>query len=388
MSIKSIYLVSTILLGICLQSCEGEDPSAPYQNIEYNESSNPDQQPKNYATVKTNGQPVLLITTTEESILRVAPDFRSKEIKRIQKNDTLIYVNEISAESVKMELEGVEYEEPWLKVITTDDNQELWIFGACVRFDGINNQELQELVFTKRLGKLFGDKMCREVLTYHREMQNVQTVPAFKKLYTQGNDLRNDLEVYINEHVSKSNSELLPDFFWLDATFAGFLVSYPPQTNEYKIFRDFKHWQKLAQQTPHNDDDLFVEVMLQAYSSDSTEFIFQDWRYELPTGEAYSLLGQGVHSNVLNKIQLALSQDSLHYFRKDLLAIKDLLIDDISLSSHYWSTQESIVEELEEILAKDYPFISGNNRIELQARLKMLRDPQKNDISTNHFEQE
>lgn len=388
MPIKFFYLFSIILLSISLQSCGGNDPSKPYQNTGQNNLQDSSQQQKNYATVKTNGQPVLLVTTTEESILRVAPDFTAKEIKRIPKNDTLIYVNEISAESVKMKLDGVEYEEPWLKVITTDNNQELWIFGACVRFDGINNQELRELVFTKRLGKLFGDKICREVMTYHREMQDVQTVPAFKKLYTQGNDLRKDLEVYINEHVAKSNSELLPDFFWLDATFAGFLVSYPPQTNEYRIFRDFKHWQKLAQQTPNNGDDLFIEVMLQAYSSDSTEFIFQDWRYELPTGEAYSLLGQGVHTKVLDKIQIALAKDSLNYFQKDLLAIKDLLIDDISLSTHYWSPKESIVEELQEILARKYPFISGNNRVELQARLKMLQNPEKNNISTNHFERE
>ena len=126
--------------------------------------------------------------------------------------------------------------------------------------------------------------------------------------------------------------------------------------------------------------------MLEVYSSDSTEFLFQDWRYELPTGEAYSLLGQGIHLSVLDKIYMAIREDSLGFFKKELASIKQELIDDISLSNQYWSPKEAIVKELENILDRTYPFIKQSNRIELQARLKMLKEAEKYGISTNHYE--
>ena len=382
---QKIYFSAFLVSFFLLIACGGKSPpieANKYKKVAGVETS----ESISYETIRTSGPPVLLITTATTNSLRAAPSLKAKEIRRLSKNDTLIYTNELSAESMAIQLEGIEYEEPWLRVLSKGSNEKAWIFGGCVRFAELDNKQLSELLFSKRLGKLFGDQLANQVLNYHREMQDVQTISAFRKLYLEGIVLKTVLENAINEHLAKANTELIPDFFWLQGTFAGFLVSYPPQINEYRLFADFKHWKKLAQQTPSNEDNLFVDVMLEVYSSDSTEFLFQDWRYELPTGEAYSLLGQGIHLSVLDKIYMAIREDSLGFFKKELASIKQELIDDISLSNQYWSPKEAIVKELENILDRTYPFIKQSNRIELQARLKMLKEAEKYGISTNHYE--
>ncbi|MCP4440792.1 MAG: hypothetical protein GY810_17870 [Aureispira sp.] len=333
--------------------------------------------------VKTKGQPISLIVSTQQAIIRQEPSLTAKEIKRCTKGDSLFYMNEATDATTQIKLEGIEYDEPWLKVIWATD-QTGWVYGGCIRFEGLSHQALNQLVLQRRIRKFFGGTLFNKLLVYQKEMQDLQTLPAFKMMNDRSEELQDSLTQKMNHLLAISETDTIPDFFWLNDAFPGFLVHYLDGEG-YQLYKDYKQWYKFAQQTPAPADDAFVEVYFMVYNTDSIEYTVQDWQWPTPEGDLCSVIGKGVHLEILGKINKVMEQSP--YFEQELIKIKQALVNDIAESYCYWSSLKEINTEIDAILAKNYGFVNSSDLVALKTRKKLLKAHKANDIRVNIFEQ-
>lgn len=333
--------------------------------------------------IKSSTEGILLTISSRQAIIRDEADPTAKEITRYSQGSTIDYLGELTTYTTLMRIQGIDHEEPWLKVKTMD-GQTGWIYGGSVRFNGLSDQKLSEMVFDKRLKKTFGEDLSSQIKIYQKEMRDLQTTAAFRMLYKRGAKLRDALEAQLNEKLKLSASDSLPDFFWLNESLSGFLVHLVDSGRVYQLYRDFAHWNRLAEATTEAEDNLLIAPFLVAYQTDSIEYSQPDWRLALSEEETYSLLGRGLHKATLDALQAALQGSN--GFEQELNQLKNKLLDDISLSSDFWEDQDAILEELQAILDTEYEILGKEDLVELSARLKMLKNPDQYDLRTNLFE--
>lgn len=367
-----VFLLLT--LWACTEEVVTDPPPPPVQD------SVVVQTPK---ILKTTGQPIGLVVATQQAIIRAAPSLTAKEMKRAEKGDSLLYMNEATDITTKIKLEGIEYDEPWLKVIWAT-NQTGWVYGGCIRFEGLSHQQLNQLVLQRRIRKFFGGTLSDKLIIYQKEIQDLQTLPAFKMMADRAVDIKDSLSAQMNLLLSASDSDTIPDFFWLNDAFPGFLVHYIDGKG-YRLYKDYKQWLRFAQKTPATADDALVDVYFSVYNTDSVEYTVQDWQWATPEGDLCSVIGKGVHLEIMEKIHTVMQQSP--YFEEELMDIKQQLVNDIAESTCYWASWKEIAKEIDAILAKNYGFISSSNLIALKTRKKLLQDHKEKNIRLNIFEE-
>ena len=373
----TLYLL-LILFLYSFFACQNELPKPPTP-IESSDSSIIEK--KRPKIIPIHGQPISLVVITRQAIIRIAPSIEAEEITRRSKGDSLLFTNRISQFNTAIKLEGVAYNEPWLRVIL-EDNTMGWIYGACINFDATAQVQLKEKVLDQRAATLFGASLAQQIAAYQKEVTSASTLPAFRTLYSRANILKDGLEQQMAVHVREAQE--LPNFFWLNELMDGLLVHYIESENKYYLFKDLRVWQTISRQTTAEEDDKFVEVLLAAYPSVSIAFYFYGWELPVDSNTTCSLLGSHIHSQVLDKIEVAL--DSNGYFKTEIEDLKQALIDDIAVAEQYWLPLEPIQEELNQIIQKQYSFLSSGDRIALKTRRQLLQKHVENNISLNLFE--
>jgi hypothetical protein len=369
----AIFLLLFLIFSACTKAAKkGTDEQKDDTEI----------QKKTDGTISTDGKDIKLKVSAKMAILRSAPDAASLEITRLKEGDFLDYLNILTTFTTPLIIQGIEYDEPWLKA-KTKSGKEGWIYAGNISFEGLSDKKLAEMVFDRRLYKVFGNDLTKDLKYYQREMEDLRTLPAFRMLYRRSEDLRKSMDKVINEKLALAPKDSLPDFFWLNEAFPGFMVHLVNKNKSYKLFRDFKVWQSLAKESEEKTDDLFISVYLLAYRSDSIEFTHADWRLELDD-EQYSLLGRGIHKEILDAIEKALIESD--DFKPELEPLKSKILDDISFSKDFWESKDAALKELEKILKTDYKILKKTERVELASVKNKLKDPLKYGIKTSLFD--
>jgi hypothetical protein len=337
---------------------------------------------KEAQTTTTEGKNIKLLVTAKIAVLRTEPDAASAEIIRLKEGDELDYQNILTTFTTPLIIQGIEYDEPWLKA-KTKSGKEGWIYAGTISFEGLSDKKLAEMVFDRRLFKVLGNEITKSLKLYQQEMESPRDLAAFRLLYRQSEEIKNSVEKIINEKLALSPKDSLPDFFWLNESFPGFLVHLVDKTNTYNLYRDFAYWQRIANNTAAESDNLFIEVYLLSYRTDSIEYAHADWRLELD-GEEYSLLGRGIHKEVLEAIEMALAESD--DFKTELSTLKSKILDDISFSKDFWESKDAALEELEQILKSNYKILKKAEKVELASVKNKLKDPKKNGIRTSLYD--
>lgn len=323
---------------------------------------------------RTEGLPFMLVVATEQALVRTEPRIDAPELLRLHRGDSLLYANMVSERSLRLRLEGMDYDEPWLKV-QTPDNRSGWIYGGCVRFDGLSNEDLAERVLERRLLSLFGSETATRLRAHQRACRDIGSQTAFDLQWEQSEALRTELEAKIEQHLTRMEpGQPLPDFFWLNGTLSGLVVAYPPSERGYRLFRDLRFWANQAAQTPQYLDDSLVSAFLTAYP-DGLEFLYPEWSYALPEGAVYSRLGEGIHRRAMEQIGRLWTEHTP--YRPYLNPLLRRLLDDISLCDTYWNSAAEARAELQQILQNPPPCLSPADLVELRTRLQMLQAPDK-----------
>ena len=370
-----------VLAGLLLSIIACQNSTTTEETTEPPKDSITTPEPPKIIPIK--GMPISLVVTTQTAIIRQAPSLEAAEIARYSKGDSLLFTNKISGFNTPIKLEGIAYNEPWLRIILPG-NQMGWIYGGCINFKASEHPQLKTKVLDQRAVALFGTSLAQQIKVYQKETERTTTLPAFRALYSRAELLKDSLETLIDIHLKTNTTKELPDFFWLNELMDGMLIHYVEEHQRYYLFKDLKYWKEISLQTADTTDDQFVDVLLAAYPSDSIEYYFYGWQLPIDSLTLCSLLGSDIHSNVLDKLQVAL--DSNSYFQEEMLAIKKAIVDDISISAHYWLPLESIQQELAAIIKKRYPFLVSSDWVELKTRQQMLKKYHQNNIALNLFE--
>lgn len=308
--------------------------------------------------------------------LRDSPGTKGKEVAKLTEGTKLYDLDEVSKFTTSVKLRGIQFDEPWIKV-KTDQNQEGWVYAG-----GININDAQELL-KKRLTSFFGSSITQELVAYQQAFHNISSSDDFQATFQRGADLRDTLLRTLSVRIQVEDTEVMPDLSWLETAIPGYQTSIVAEGTEYYLFADFKDWNQKAQATNSAIDNEFIDLCFLVHAADSVEYFYPSWYLQTWDYGGHSLLGQGQHKKILEKMDRIIQQDRL--FQTQIDRIKEDLINDmINPDVSYWESQSKILAELDAIIAADFQILTEKDKIALKTRRQMFKDYKKNNIELDH----
>jgi len=114
-----------ILISICLTfifSCKGDPKS----------TSQPVQPVPTAPVVEEKPAQVMVYAWVDKLRLREKPDTKSGIVKELSEGEALVYTGEKTDFTQKINLRGVSYDEPWMKVITAEEKVG-WVYAGAIK---------------------------------------------------------------------------------------------------------------------------------------------------------------------------------------------------------------------------------------------------------------
>ncbi len=332
-------------------------------------------------TTSADTDAMALTTNVDAAQLRAAPGPDGKVLLSLPFGAVLYDLGEVSDFTTRINLRGIWFDEPWLKV-RTKDGQIGWIYGGALRFQMDDNSATARLLMQKRLQTIFGAALEDSIRNYRLAFHAIQTAEDFANVFRQGTKLRDTMTNIMQERILIQDYDALPDMFWLTEAMPGMVPQLVAEGTSYFLFWNFAILQTIAQRTANTADDGFVAFNITLFPEDSIEYFFPAWFMQTWDYGGSSLLGRGVHYNTLQQIAQQLQQSDL--FAKELKRLKARLLNDMT-ESHvtYWESQEKILAELDRILSADFHILDNADRIALQTRRQQFNDPQQFGIQVN-----
>ncbi|HMR42739.1 MAG TPA: hypothetical protein PKC40_02855, partial [Saprospiraceae bacterium] len=249
----------------------------------------------------------------------------------------------------------------------------------AITFDMSNPTELARTLMNKRLLSLFGKELTEKIDQYRAQFNLAARSREFADAYRTGEKLRDTLTHVLERKLEISDLEQAPDLFWLKDAMPAFQPQLVAEGTAYQLFHDFKTLHTKANATEGEEDNEFVELCLLLFPEDSIEYFYPAWFIQTWDYGGHSLLGRGVHLQILEEMEEVLEANDL--FEAEILKIKAKLIDDItSQDVTYWESAENILKELDAIIAANFSILSESDKIALTTRRKMFEAPEENNI--------
>ncbi len=329
----------------------------------------------------SNSEATALMTNVEDTKLRDAPGENAKVVLALPKGTPLFDLGEVSDFTTKIKLRGIEFDEPWLKVRTPDGTAG-WVYGGALNFTMQDESKLANLLMQKRLLSLFGIQLADKISAYRKHFQSVRSAADFANVYREGIALRDTLVGLMGDKIAVTDPNELPDLFWLEQAMPGFVPQLVAEGTAYYLFWNYKALIGKVKETSDIPDDDFINLAIQIFPEDSVEYFYPAWVLQTWDYGGSSLLGRGVHDQLLQKMDKMLQKSDL--FAVETREWKRLLVNDITQQDvSYWEKQEKIEAELDTILARNYPILTAADKVALQTRRKQFENPVENHISVN-----
>ena len=304
-------------------------------------------------------------------------DFNGDILHVLQKGDQLSDLKEISPFLSKLQLKGEQFYLPWIKV-KTKDLQEGWIFPCPLQLRK-REGKMDLFLMEKQLELMLGNVL--DSLELYREQLNaVQSLNDFKALYRLGQQIRSQ---WVDSLAQEQWQEEKLDLFWMKNGFPGYVLQLIGGGNRYYWFTNYNYYETIAAQTPSLQDDAFVALQLNLFPLDGIEYFYPSWFLQTQDYGGHSLLGRGLHLQILTSIDSILNVDLS--FQSELQLLKSKLLDDITEEEvTYWETKAKIIEELETILNHELDLLTQEDRIMLSARLLQFKKSEEFSIRLNY----
>lgn len=319
-----------------------------------------------------------LIIAIDQSKLFSTAGLKGEELVRLPLSENLLYLNELSAFTTAITLNGIPFNEPWLKV-QTKGGQIGWIYAGAVKFDETGKgKTLYNAIVRKRLANFFGQNAGQLIESYSQKYNETETAYEFAQLYELGQKLRDTLIVQLNR-IDLSETPEVPDLFWIDEPLPALVPTRIVDANMFHLFFDYKELYQKALSTVGKEDEAFVSLFYTMYSLDSIEYFYPSWYIKMnDSPQTYSLLGENIHLKMLTQMDnLAIQTDLFHPL---LIQIKIKILQDILTNNLYWRNAKDIIKEVNQILKADFELLSKADKIALQERIKMFEKPEKYEI--------
>ncbi len=320
-------------------------------------------------------------TNVASTRLRETPGEEGKVIRELPQGAMLYDLGEVSDFTTRVQIRGIWFDEPWLKV-RTEDGAEGWVYGGALRFEMDGNSKIARLLMDKRLQTTFGESLADSIRAYRQAFRQIQTAQDFVATFRTGSALRDTMTRLMQDRILIQNPEELPDMFWLHEAMPGLVPQLVAEGTAYFLFWNFGELKAMAQKTSESTDDEFVALNLTLFPEDSIEYFYPAWFMQTWDYGGSSLLGRGVHYQTLENIDKLLKKSDL--FALELTRLKTRLLNDIT-ESHvtYWETQEKITMELDSIIQANFSVLTNADKVALQTRRQQFEKPEESGIQLN-----
>lgn len=294
-----------------------------------------------------------------------APD--ADILLRLPQGSRLYDRGEVGKQMSAMQLQGITYYEPWLAAATAD-GQEGWVYAGAIGFEVDAEGKPDSLLLRRRVYATFGSQLGADIYQWQEAYEDLDTdATSSARLYEQGMQLSQQLIQHLARTVRPAPGGRLPDLFWLKHVFPGFVPQLAQEGSAYHLFADYRQWAARAARTSTPADDEMVGLFLEVFPEDSVAYFFPAWVLQTEAEKGHSLLGRGIHSRLLQRID-ALQRAGSPY-TSTLQSLKTALLDDMtSEGREYWESPELIAQELDTILAMPLAILSDADRIALKVR--------------------
>ena len=309
------------------------------------------------------------------------PKEDSKVIKPLTPGTTVEEQGVVSPYLSRIYLEDSLYQEPWIQV-RDQAGSEGWVFIGALKKDTPEGLADAEWRWKKRFEACFGLNLTKRLNAWEDQFDKLHTDSIFALSIRESLSIRDTLNQLMAQFVIPASSRQVPSFFWLAERLPTFIIQKTNSGQHHQLFLDLRYLSRLAQNTTGQQDDYFVKAWIQAFPKDSIESALPTWAFPISTEYSYSNLGTGAHLTCLQSIDTAWRSGIL--FQPELQLLKDKLLDDIlNRDREYWQSQEKILSELDLILKTSLSCISERDKLALQARYLMFKEPDKHELKLN-----
>lgn len=324
---------------------------------------------------------IQLVTNLDGVWLREASSEDAKVVRQLPKGTILYDLGEVSDFTTRVQLRGIQFDEPWLRV-RTEDGASGWIYGGALNFTRSDSSQLAKIWIEKRLRSLFGQTLANRIRGYRHQFQSMKSAGDFANVYRSGTALRDTMVYLMQDRIVVSDPNDLPDLFWLEQAMPGFVSQLVAEGTAYYLFWDYKRLASKVKVSSNTADDDFVKLAMAIFPEDSVEFFYPVWFLQTWDDGGSSLLGRGFHQETLRKLEATLQKSG--FFAPEIMHWKSLLVNDITDSNvTYWETKEKITAELDNIIHQDYAVLTNTDKIALQTRRKQFENIVANKIQLN-----
>ena len=324
-----------------------------------------------------------LIANIDYLRLRDSPGTSGETLAMFQKGEVLYDLGEVSDFTTAVELRGIKYNEPWLKV-KTREGQEGWIYAGGVYFNSEEASDTMEKLYQKRLTSFYGEDVADDILDYQMSFRKARTDKDMQTVIRKGTEITNEVND-MNEKKMPMPRDMFggkeqPDLRWLEEAFPGYILGSAAEGTILFLRRDLKSFARKAGKTRGKADDDFVNLAIKVHSTDSIEYDFpayfmQTWDYG-----GHSLLGEGKHLDILTAANEMLAKHP-GYLEVEIEQIKADLVHDMTASPQgYWYDKERILSELDKVLKAELGILTKEDMIALQEQRKKLENPVKSGV--------
>ena len=353
-AILSKYLCLLLLLSACTNDSSWADD------------------PKKVAQESTDS--TFLIINQESILLKEAPSEDAKNIAILKEGTKVFPTGEVSSDKTLIYLDGIPYNEPWI-FITTVSGKEGWVYGAIL-------QEKQLGQFPDQLMHSFlGSDIVTRLIEYHSSFHSEAYSNRVLSLFEEARAL----QVLLNKKLQEPEHLAISEHSDLLQSYLPALVLYKETTpDRYSLFLDFKEWAKKAEHSQTVCDDQLMELYFKLYPIDSIEYFYPSWSLEVNAGQAFSLLGEGVHLGILQELdKLHECQDVL---QSEIDRIREGILNDILQPNVlYWENQQKALNELAEIISTKPLCLQDSEYQYIVQRLETLQADTLNSLELFNF---
>lgn len=326
------------------------------------------------------GEP--LRVAVPEISLTTEPLVGAPSVASLRGGAMLYFLGEISENADVLELQGTLRESPYLKV-QTGTGKTGWIFAGALSWDTSACPRLVRMLGVRRAEQFLGKNILEKISRAKKTFESVRSQEDFARAFREAADLQKDLAVLLNEKRRTAPPDALPDWFWVNDSLRGLLLQNSLDGQAFEVYRDFQVWETLARHSTGTADDQLIRAYLMAFPEDSIEFEYPAWRILADEHHAQSLLGRGIHLAVLRHLDASLLADGL--FRRELMLLKQNIIDDIANADAFWESPEKVLAEFDAIVKDGISLLDTNDYLVLGVRRNQLVEYKKHGISMNGY---
>ena len=306
---------------------------------------------------------------------------KGRVLKELKKGAQLEDLYEESDFLSKIEIQNQSFELPWIKVKTKDDTFG-WIYPCPLQLKAINGLTLGDILRERLLRSLIGVSQWEELQRYNNAFAEADELMAVLDVYKSGRVLRDKMVSSIEKKLFQRQEDELINLFWLKEEFPGFVPQLVAEGTSYYLFIDYNAFLSFSGVSEERIDDDYFAFAASIYPDDGVEYFYPIWTMQTWDYGGHSLLGRGIHFNVLGKISSLLAEDSP--FQSELLEIKSKLFEDITGTEvTYWESKENIQKEVTQIIENFAAYFSETELSILKSRLDQFNEPEVYEIQMN-----